>query len=281
MKGHIRERGPGRWAIILDIRDPVTGKRRRRWHSFSGGKREAQIECARLVSALTGGTYIDPSKITLAVHLERWLEHVQTLISPKTYERYCGVVRGNIIPALGAVLLTKLQPVQISGMYAKALAGGRRDGKGGLSGASVLYMHRLLKEALKAAVQGWRLLPWNPADAVKAPIAKRKKLRALDTTETAELLEAARPYRLFIPVLLAITAGLRRGEICSLRWRHVDLSGGQLAVTGSTEQTKAGTREKDTKSGRARTVALAAIALKELRRHKLRQAEELLQFGVR
>ena len=45
MKGHIRERSPGRWAIILDIRDPETGKRKRKWHSFAGGKREAQIEC--------------------------------------------------------------------------------------------------------------------------------------------------------------------------------------------------------------------------------------------
>src|SRR5262245_45748940 len=73
MKGHLRERSPGHWAIILDIHDPVTGKRKRRWHSFAGGKREAQIECARLVSALTGGTYIDPSKTTLAAYLERWL----------------------------------------------------------------------------------------------------------------------------------------------------------------------------------------------------------------
>jgi hypothetical protein len=47
MKGHIRERSPGKWAIILDVRDPATGKRRRKWHSFSGTKREAQIECAR------------------------------------------------------------------------------------------------------------------------------------------------------------------------------------------------------------------------------------------
>jgi len=46
MKGHIRERSPGHWAIILDAQD-ATGKRKRRWHSFVGTKRQAQIECAR------------------------------------------------------------------------------------------------------------------------------------------------------------------------------------------------------------------------------------------
>ncbi len=42
MKGHIRERSPGHWAIVLDVRDPATGKRKRKWHSFRGTKREAQ-----------------------------------------------------------------------------------------------------------------------------------------------------------------------------------------------------------------------------------------------
>jgi integrase len=236
MKGHIRERSAGHWAITIDLRDPATGKRRRKWHSFAGTKRQAQVECARLISSLQGGTYLEPAKITIAAHMERWLEHVRSQVSPKTFERYCGVTRGNILPVLGAVLLTKLQPAQISEMYAKALASGRRDGKGGLSPASVLYMHRLLKEGLGVAVSEWRLLPWNPADSIKAPKVKRKNMRALDTAETAALLETARPYRLFIPVMLAVTCGLRRGEICALRWSNVELSGSaQLGVIGSTE----------------------------------------------
>ena len=56
MKGHIRERSPGHWAIILDLRDPATGKRRRKWHKFAGTKRKAQDECARLISELNGGS---------------------------------------------------------------------------------------------------------------------------------------------------------------------------------------------------------------------------------
>ena len=139
MKGHIRERSSGHWAIIIDLRDPSTGKRKRKWHSFRGAKREAQVECARLISEMKGGTYLEPSKTTFAQFLERWLDHVKSQISPRSHERYCEIVRKNIIPALGGVFLNKLRPAQISGAYSKALASGRRDGKGGLAPTTVVY----------------------------------------------------------------------------------------------------------------------------------------------
>jgi hypothetical protein len=71
MRGHIRERSAGHWAIVLDAR---SSKRKRRWHSFAGTKREAQVECARLISEITGGTHIDPSRLTTAAFLDQWLE---------------------------------------------------------------------------------------------------------------------------------------------------------------------------------------------------------------
>ena len=74
---------------------------------------------------------------------------------------------------------------------------------------------------------------------------------------------------------------MRRGEIAALRWRSLDLDAGQLAVVASTEQTKAGCREKDAKSGRCRTIALPALVVTELRRHRIEQAQALLSIGVR
>ena len=75
---------------------------------------------------------------------------------------------------------------------------------------------------------------------------------------------------------------MRRGEIAALRWRSLDLDAGQLAVVASTEQTKAGCREKDAKSGRCRTIALPALVLTKLRRHRIEQAQALLlSIGVR
>src|ERR1700738_3259423 len=175
MKGHIRERSPGRWAIVLDAHDPETGKRKRKWHSFKGTKREAQIECARLVSSIDAGTYMEPNKTTLATFLERWLQHMSPQLSPLSHERYCEVARKNVIPLLGSVTLTKLRPVQISEAYAKALNSGRRDGTGGLAAQSVLHMHRLLRQSLAQAVK-WDMLARNPTDAVSGPKGEGRKL---------------------------------------------------------------------------------------------------------
>jgi integrase len=251
MKGSIRERSPGHWAIIIDQRDPSTGERKRKWHSFKGTKRAAQIECSRLITAVAGGTYLEPNKITLAACLSRWLDHIKSQVSPKSFERYSGLVNQNLTPALGAVALSKLKPAQISEAYAKALTAGRRDDKaGGLSPRTVGHMHRVLKQALGQAVR-WELLNRNPADAVEPPKVDWKPMQTYDLPQTAELIELVRGTPMFIPTLLAVLCGLRRGEICALRWRNVDLASGQLSVVESLEQTKAGLRFNPPRAARA------------------------------
>jgi integrase len=280
MKGHIRERSPGHWAIILDVRDPETGERRRKWHSFKGTKREAQNECARLITTMDGGAYVEPAKTTLGQFLERWIEYMASQVAPRTHERYAEIARKNIVPLLGNAVLTKLRPEQISSAYAKALTAGRRDGGGGLSPRTVHHMHRILRQALEQAAR-WNMLARNPADAVRPPKVERAAMQTYDLPETAALIEAARGTRMLIPTLLAVLCGLRRGEVLAVRWRHIDLEIGQVGIVESLEQTRAGLRFKETKSGRARTVALSATVIDELRGHRARQAQELLRLGIR
>jgi integrase len=281
MKGSIRERSPGHWAIILDQRDPATGNRKRKWHSFKGTKRQAQTECARLIAAMKDGTYIEPSKITVAQFLDRWLDHIKSQVTPKSHERYSGLVKKNIVPALGATLLAKLRPANISEAYSAALKDGRKDGRsGGLAPRTVGHMHRVLKQALSQAVK-WELLTRNPADAVDPPKVEWKPVATYDLSETAQILEAVRGKPIFMPALLAVMCGLRRGEICALRWRSVDLEGAQLSVVESLEQTKSGLRFKSPKSGKGRKVALLPIVVDELRAHRARLAQELLKLGKR
>lgn len=281
MKGHIRERSPGKWAIVIELKDPETGQRRRKWHTFhTTKKREAQDECNRLLAELRGGSYVEPSKITVSQHLESWLEHVKSQVTPRTHERYSELVRKNIAPLIGNVHLTKLRPVQISDAYAKALASGRRDGKGGLAPSTVVYMHRIIKHALAQAVR-WGMIVRNPADAVTPPKIERATLTTYDMPQTAELLDVVRGTRLHVPIMLAVMCGLRRGEIVALRWRNVDFQTGSLAIVESAEQTKEGVRYKPPKSGKGRRVALSASVADELRSHKIRQAEELLRLGIR
>ena len=200
MKGHIRERSPGHYAIIIDLGDPATGKRKRKWHSFKGTKRQAQIECARLVSELNSDGYVEPAKTTLAPYLVRWLAHVRSQVAPRTYERYGEIVAQYIVPPLGHTPLTKLQPIAISEAYDK-IRGRRAKGEGQLSARTILHCHRVLSAALRQAVR-WRLLSYNPAADVKAPKFERRKMTTYSLTETADLLDTLRGSWMYVPALL-------------------------------------------------------------------------------
>jgi integrase len=105
-------------------------------------------------------------------------------------------------------------------------------------------------------------------------------LEADDIPQTVEVIGSVRDTPLLIPTVFAVLCGLRRGEICALRWRSVDLVSGQISVVEALEQTKAGLRFKSPKSGKGRTVALSATVLEELRAHRLTRAQELLKLGV-
>jgi integrase len=145
-------------------------------------------------------------------------------------------------------------------------------------------MHRVLFSALDQA-ERWKMVARNPAALLEKkdrPKIERKTVATIDPDATAEVMEAARKRRLFIPLVLGALCGLRRGEITAVRWKSIDLDRGQLAVIASTEQTDDGAvREKEAKSGRARTIALPSLVVDELRRWRLAQAQELLKLGVR
>ena len=278
MKGHIRERGKV-WYAVLSVRDPATGRRKTKWRRLKAkGKRQAQVQCARLITELGTSGYAESDRVSVGQFLERWLDHIRTQVSPRTHEGYAEVVRKQLVPALGAVRLTKLQPGDISATYAKALTSGRADGKGGLSPMSVRHMHRILGAACKQAVR-WGALVRNPVSLVSAPLVERKPMKTLDMDQTLKALEQLRATPLYIPALLGVFCGLRRGEICALRWDHV--SGDNLLITQSVEQTATGIRYKPTKSGRGRNVRMPALVQQELKAWRLKQAQELLQLGIR
>lgn len=295
MKGHIRERSPGRWAIVLDIgeRDPKTGKKKRKWHSFVGTKREAQKECSRLITALSESTYVEPTKQTVAEFLDEWLTFIKPSVSPKTHERYTEICRKGLAPLIGNVILAKLKTDKIDAAFTTALTTPRPDTRKRkdntprpplppLSPRTVHHYRRVLIKALGQAVT-WDRLAKNPAAATTPPKVERNKMLAYDVPQTAALIEAMRPTRMFMPMFLAVTCGLRRGEILALRWRHVELGDNlrQISIEESAEQTKEGVRYKETKSGRARTVALSKSVVAELKAHRARQAEEQLRLGIR
>ncbi|MBI3910611.1 MAG: site-specific integrase [Armatimonadetes bacterium] len=281
MKGTIYQRGKDTWLIAVDLGKAANGKRKRLWKTVHGGRREAERELTQLLRERDTHTLAEPNRLTVAEYLGHWLsDYARPNVAPKTWERYEEIVRLHLIPALGGLRLDRLQPLHIQGAYSRWLESGRRDGKGGLASRTILHHHRILREALQQAVR-WQLLARNPADAVDPPRPAPQEMAALDEAGTARLLEAARDTWLYVPILLAIATGMRRGEILGLRWQDVDLEKGALSVRQTLEQTQAnGLAFKQPKTPKSRrAVALPAVIVQELRRHRGAQAERQLLLG--
>ncbi len=282
--GHIRERSTRSWELRYSLgTNPATGKRRMATTTVKGDRRAAEKELRRLLRAVDTGEHVDPSRMTVKQWLTTWLEDVRAEVAPKSHERYSEIVQNFLNPALGNLPLVKLAPSHIQNAYTTWATGGRRDGKtGGLSPNSRRHIHRILKSALARAVEQ-QVVARNPADVFKKrlPKVERHELATLSTDQSAHLLEAIKHTRVYWPVLLALSTGMRRGEVLALRWKNVDLESATLRVMESLEQTKAGLRFKTPKTDRTRAVTLPSFAVEELSRLKLSQAEELLMLGIR
>jgi integrase len=284
--GHLRKRGKRSWSIVLDIgEDPATGKRRQRWHTVHGTKKAAERELTRLLGALLDGTYVEPVKLTLGEFLDRWLrDYAKPNVTDRTFERYKSIVEQHLKPALGRLALQRLQPIAIQAVYTQWREAGRKKPRktesAGLSENTILQHHRVLHKALEMAVR-WQLIQRNPADAVEPPKPKRREMKTIDEAQTAWALEfaEAKKSELYLPVLMAVTTGLRRGEILALRWQDVDFGAGILSVRRSLEETKSGLKFKDTKGKRSRVVDVPPILADALEVHRKAQEERRRQFG--
>ena len=276
MKGHVRERGKGNWYAVLSVRDPQTGRRKVKWQSLPGckGKRQAQIECGRIVQEMTGGTYIDASKITLADFFEKWdRDYAAQNVTPKTRERYNQLIKNQINPNIGQVSLQKLRPAHLGELYAKLL-------RGGLSARTVNHVHRLLHRALWQA-SAWEIVKQNVATSVEPPNANAADIVILTPEQVTEVLKRVTGRTLRPIVMLALATGARRGELLALRIGDFDPAANTVCIERSLEQTKAGLRFKPpkTKHGR-RTITLAPFVAAELRAHLVRMQELRLFLGM-
>jgi len=272
MKGHIRKRGERSWSIVVDLGRGPDGKRKQKWHTVHGTKKDAERELARILHELDSGVYIEPSKMSVGEYLEHWLDaYAKTSVSPKTYERYAGIVRKNVVPQLGHIQLTKLQPMQVQKFYSWSLQHGRLRGSGGLSEQSVVHIHRVLRKAFRQAVK-WQLLGRNPIEAVSPPRVSHQEMRVLNPAEIEKLLVVLDDHPMRVPVIVALATGLRRGELLALRWSDVDISHRKLTVTRSLEQTKDGVTVKEPKTPHSRrTISLPEWVITPLKMHHVDQ----------
>lgn len=273
------------WRIVVDLGKGIDGKRRQKRLTVRGSRKEAERRLAELIAEIERGTYVDSGRMTVGEYLNKWLEHKAADLAPRTLASYRMIVEKHLIPALGSIKLADLRPLHIQEYYQKALKEGRKDGKvrskgKGLSPTTVLYHHRVLHEALGQAVK-WQLLPQNPAEAVTPPRKEKKEIAVLNEEQARTLLEAVKGTVFYIPTLLALYAGLRRGEVLGLRWQDVDLKNGSIQIRQTLqwgEGRELGFYPPKTHRSR-RSVAIPPVVVSALKEHKKLQAEWRLKAG--
>jgi integrase len=282
MRGHIKQRSKGSWSIVVDVgRDPATGKRRQQWYTVRGTKGDAERELRERLRSLETGGYVKPQRTTVGEYLGHWVQTYATMqTSPRTAEGYRAIVGRYLIPALGGILLSQLQPQHLEKYYADALSHGRLDGKGGLSAQTVLHQHRVLSQALSQAVkQG--LLARNVAEAVAAPRPGRLQMATLSSGDVPRFLDAARQTPYYVLFYAALYTGMRRGELLGLRWCDIDLGKASISVVQTLHRlSKGGFLIREPKSPHSRRLVALSPSLTELlRRHHAEQEAERVVLG--
>ena len=261
-EGSIFKRQDGLWAASVrytgGTRVSKTSRRKTvvdRWVRARLAEREA-------------GLTPQVGKELLGSFVEGWFDAITAKVGPRTLVRYRELMRLHVLPKLGGRSLASLTAQDIQELHGRLL--GR-----GLSPQTVVHVHRALRKALQDAVN-WGKLARNVCTAVKAPRVPAQEMRVLSPDQARRFLAAAAGEPLEALYVLAVSTGLRQGELLGLKWSDVDLDASRLQIRRTVQRVVGeGIKEGEPKStsGR-RSVALTPMATSALRRHRSSQLEQ-------
>lgn len=282
MKGHVRKRGT-KWAFVIDIgKDPVTGRRKQKWFSGYRTKREAEKAMAEKIAEISRGDYVEPSRMPFRNLMQEWLKmDVKHRLSGRTYEMFEYLIRVYIAPRIGDIPLDKLSPLHIQQFYNALLDTDKIRGEGKLSPTTIRHIHRAIYSALKWGVE-MRILPRNISENVHPPKRVRKEMKVWTQEEAAKFLNVCKGHRLYAFYYLALSTGMRRGELLGLKWEDVDLDRGVIMVRRTLVRHEDGfTVEEEPKTASSRrSIHISPQTIEVLKQHRTKQKEELLRIGM-
>ncbi|MBI4491737.1 MAG: site-specific integrase [Chloroflexi bacterium] len=270
-EGSIHQREDGRWVAVVD-QGWKDGKRQRKY-LYGETRREVSEKLKAALHDQAAGLPLPSERQTVGQFLERWLEDsAKPNVRPRTFTRYHDLLTLHAIPTLGKRPLAKLSAQDLQALYGQKLDQ--------LAARTVGHLHRVLHCALRDALR-WGLVARNVCDAVQPPKVARPEMQVLAPEQARQLLAAADGEPLEALYVLAVTAGLRQGELFGLKWQDLDLEAGRLQVRRTLGRVrKQGFLESEPKSARSRrSITLTPLAIGALRHHRARQLEQRLAVG--
>ncbi len=262
----------GLWCGQISVGRGSDG-RLKRATIYGKTRQEVAERLAEVAAQAAKGMLPVPEAITLREWAERWLDRKSKEVRPKTALAYRQDL-ARLLEEVGGIRLQALRPHHIR----TALD---RMADQGASPRALRMALTLARAVLEDALR-MDLVPRNVARAVdlRTP-PKPPAFRVLSPEEVGRLIEAARPERLFPAIYLALSTGLRRGELCGLRWGHVDLEAWTLRVEENRITLRGKVVASLPKTPRAaRVITLSSDAVSVLREWRARQEEERAHAGA-
>jgi integrase len=274
VSGSLRQIRPGVWELrVRTGLDPLTGQYRQVSRTFHGLKKDAQVALNQLAVAADQGNLTN-SNATFSQLAEQWLNLAKPGLGHQTFRSYRGLLDNHILPALGSRALRQIQTADLDLLYHNLVK------RKGLSASSVRRVHTIIHQVFRQGVR-WKWIRENPASLVSLPRMLRREVTPPDVQQVQLLLAAATNHDPVFGRLLylAATTGARRGELCALKWKHIDVASSALLIEGAiVEIPGGGWLEKDTKTHASRRIAIDAETMKVLAEQRA-YAEELAHLA--
>jgi integrase len=280
-RGSITGNKSAGYSFVVDVPSSSGGRRQLRRRGFRT-KSAAQHAITEVLADMQRGAFVHPTSMTLGSWLEVWLVGLRTAgRQPTTLSSYQRTLHSYVVPRIGHLTLQKLTAADLDKMYGSLLReGGRRGGQ--LSPRTVRYTATLVQKALGDAERKG-LVTRNVArlaDPPSSSAARAPEAKVWTPTELRGFMDAHREHRHFPLVRLAAMTGMRRGELCGLRWLSVDLEAATARVTETITTVDHQPFAKPVKTNRSRRVLdLDSPTIGVLRRWRREQLEQRLLMG--
>ena len=220
MKGSIVKRS-NKYYIVIDLPRDHTGKRKQKWMSKPEWTTEAKAKKAlpRILTDLEDGK-LTSSKIKYSVLLNQWHDSIKLSLRHNSLRSYRWAVN-HLNNELGNRTLNTIKPNDIQSVVLKLSKT--------LSNTSLRLIYAVLLRSFQQAVD-WQLITRNPVNYVNRPSKKQFKPYVYSGEEINQLLNLSRDTFAYLPILIAVSTGMRRSEIAALRWQDIDFTRKEISV---------------------------------------------------
>lgn len=281
MRGSIRRRSAGSWTLIYDLPPKDDGKRRQRRETVRCTKPQAEKLLAQRLEGVNGGRYNDGARLTFNELADRYLSASAGRIEATSLAWYTRVLAQHVRPAFGHMRLEAIRPLDVQSMLDNARNVSRTKAKGSPLGSSTRRNVLIGTRAVFNWACKMGLMSRNPAALVEPPKVEPREYPDFSLSVVTLFLEAVAGTDFEILAPFAIWTGLRRQELCALRWSDVDLDLEKYSVRRAAGVLDGKVYIKSPKSSKSRrTEGLPPYIVELLRGHRTTQAKRYDRLGL-